>query len=517
LEAERNAASVSFLSNVLRHGSYSVASGLIGAVGSFAATVIVARLLGVEGTAAVAMALWLVFLTTAVSDVGITGTLSRFVAEYAEGDGPGTAPLFAAYLLRLLLLAIAGGLILTAGILWLYWGDIVTKYAAGQEQALVFCGLVLCCFVVHMLFAFAFQFLRGLRQFKTITYFALAGSVLQIVGVAAGSLYYGVNGALVGYIVFSLPMIFGLRRVPLFGASPRPEAARTMRHYGLTLYFAFLFSPLLWVRADLLIVDQAVGEQGVGLFAAAGTIAALLLHVCSTLCHALLPNIVHVAKSDRAAFERASRIAVRLTLALLLPACLIAAAAAPEALTTVFGAAFAEGGWTAAILCLAGTGSALTLVIANIIGAGTSNIVLARNGVIGALVTVASGTVLALAFGLIGAALGRLFSQAVIAGLNVRSANRQVAGLVTFGWLVRILLASALGGLATEAVGWWLGGGFAALFLSLAVGGLVYLCALLPLLPLGPGERELVLERIETLPNPFKAPAAWLLSMGRKA
>lgn len=506
---------MSFLATILKHGSHSLASGLSSAVGAFAASVIVARLLGVEGTAAVAMGLWLVFLTITLADVGINGSLVRFAAECPQEDGGQAARKLAAYGMRILLRAIVAGLLLTALILWFYWGDIQSKYAADRQEGLIFCALIMTCFVVHMLFAFAFQFLRGTRSFSSITRYSLLGTGCQIVAVTLGSTYYGANGALAGYIVVSLPMLFTLRKIPFAGPVERPVAIDRMRRYAGTFYLATLFSPLLWVRADLLIVDQVLGAVAVGLFAAAGTIAALLLGVCAMVCHALLPNIVHAGKDDAERFEQASRIAVRLALVLLVPACLIAAAAAPEAITAIFGRDFAEGGVAANILCIAGLGSILTLVISNVLGAGDSNSVVARNGAIGAVVTVVSGTVLATLFGLIGAALGRLFSQVVIGLLNVRSANRKISGLVPASWVFRILVAGAIGAFVTEAAGWWLGGSLPAIFLSLAAGGVTYLLVILPLLPLSSEERGQLLTGLDAVPHAVRGPTRWLLSLGR--
>jgi O-antigen/teichoic acid export membrane protein len=501
---------VNFFSNLLKHASQSVLTALIGAVGSFAAAVIIARLLGVEGTAAVTMALWIIFLTTTLADVGITGTLARFAAECPVDDGQQKARLLASYALRLLYRAILGGLLLTAAVLWLYWGDILSKYAEGPAEALVFSALVLGCFVVHILSAFAYQFLRGMRAFGTVTLLAGIGSVLQIAGAVAGSLLYGANGALCSYILFSLPMILGLWRVRLTGPIEPPPEAPAMKSYAKSFYFAALFSPLLWVRADTLIVDQMVGAAAVGLFAAAGTIAALLLQVCQMICNALLPNIVHSARSGGSSFEDASRSAVRLALSLLLPACLISSAAAPEAVSAVFGPAFAGGRTTAAILCLAGLGSALTLVMASVLSADNGNAELARNGVAGAIITIAAGIALTSVFGLVGAALGRLLSQGIVGMLNVRSANRRVEGLVTWPWVIMITLAGLAGALVTEAVGWWLGSGLLALFLSLAAGGLVYLFAAAILLPLGSEERRRLLPALQRLPS-FCRPAFILL------
>ena len=506
---------MSFLSSILKHSSQSVAAGMIGAIGSFGASVIVARLLGVHGTATVAMALWIAFLTTTIADAGITGTLTRFVAERSRDAGAREARLLAAFALRAFLIAILAGLLLGAAFLWAYWNDIVEKYSEGQTEALVFCALVLTCFVVHMLHAFAYSFLRGQRAFKAITVFSLLGSCLQVAGVVIGSMVYGANGALAGYISASLPMLFGLRSVPLSGPIVPPTAIRRMRSYAGSFYLAVLFSPLLWVRADMLIVDQLLGARAVGLFAAAATVAALVLQVCQMICNALLPNIVHAASDDRAGFENASRTAARLSITLLIPACLIAAAAAPEAVRGIFGQEFADGGTAAAILCLAAVGSALTLIVASVLNADEANGALIRNGIIGALLTITSGIALVVAFGLVGAALGRLISQGIMGLLNVRSANRRVEHLVTAGWMVRIGLAATVGALVTEALGWWMPGGLPALMLSLIAGGVAYCLAAVILLPLADEERKRLLILLKDRPAMIRRPASWLLTVGR--
>jgi O-antigen/teichoic acid export membrane protein len=506
---------MSFLSSILKHSSQSVAAGMISAVGSFASSVLIARFLGVEGTATVSMALWIVFLTNIISDVGITGTLARHVAECTGPDGEADARRLASYGLRALFLAILAGQLLGGGFLWLYWDDIQTKYASGPHEALLFCVLIMICLAAHMLNSFAYQYLRGLREFRRITIYSLAGSVVQMLAVIAGSLAYGALGALSAYILFSLPMIFALRGVRLFGHIDVPPAAPRMRSYALSFYLAVLVSPLLWVRADLLIVDQILGAEAVGLFAAAATMAALLIHVCQMICNALLPNIVNSADGDRENFEKVSRIAVRLALTLLVPACLIAAAVAPETITAVFGPDFAAGRTTAAVLCLSTAGSALTLVMASVINAGDSNRALVLNGLAGAALTLVLGVGLVLALGLVGAALGRLAAQGIVGILNIGSANHKVRGLVTSGWLLRVMAAGLAGAAAAEGVGWIIGEGLVGVFLSLAAGGLAFLIAASLLLPLTSQERERLADLLAERPTILRRPANWLLSMGR--
>jgi hypothetical protein len=149
----------------------------------------------------------------------------------------------------------------------------------------------------------------------------------------------------------------------------------------------------------------------------------------------------------------------------------------------------------------------MTLVVGSVLSASNGNGALARNGAIGAALTVVGGTALASFLGLAGAALGRLVAQGVVGLLNVRSANRRVEQLVTWRWVLMILLAGLGGALTTEAVGWWLGAGALSLLASLVAGGLVYLLAAAVLLPLGREERRMMLPVLQKLPR-FLRPAA---------
>lgn len=62
------------------------AAGLLSLAAGFGATVIVARVLGVEGTGIVAFALYIMVLATAVSDGGMPQTVLRFAAGNTDFD-----------------------------------------------------------------------------------------------------------------------------------------------------------------------------------------------------------------------------------------------------------------------------------------------------------------------------------------------------------------------------------------------------------------------------------------------
>ncbi|GFO82363.1 MAG: hypothetical protein A49_19900 [Methyloceanibacter sp.] len=66
------------------------AAGILSLAAGFGASVIVARLLGVEGSGLVAFALYFMWLSTAVSDGGMSQTVLRFIAGDVAMDGTGS-------------------------------------------------------------------------------------------------------------------------------------------------------------------------------------------------------------------------------------------------------------------------------------------------------------------------------------------------------------------------------------------------------------------------------------------
>lgn len=440
---------MSLVERLIRNASFSVLAGLTSAVGAFVSAAIVARTLGVNGTASVAIALWIVFLVVTLSDVGVTASLARFMPSEAEAGSKDRLRTFVWSRFRYLLMFMGAGLLLLAVALSFYWSNIVQNYASSSQEAYLICGLIALCFVVHMLFAFSYQYLRGSSNFRAISGHTLSGSILQVGGVWFGSQQFGVVGALGAYLLASLPMLWVLSRLRGTHDAPRPKLALAVRRYAISFYFAALLSPLLWVRADLFLVDQIASARAVGLFAAASTFAALLIQVCQMICNALLPSILQAAADDPKSLPEISQTTTRFGMFILLPACFIGAALAPNATQLVYGAAFREAGPTAALLGCAAAASAITLVLTGVLNAADANRALVKSGIVGAVLTVLLGISLISHFGLIGAALGRIGAQTVVAALNIIEANRVLPNLIRLGWFSRYLGASLIAGGST--------------------------------------------------------------------
>ena len=502
---------MSLFARILKNSSQSVLSGVAGAVGSFAAAAVVARTLGVAGTASVGMALWIVFVTTTLADIGITGALSRFVSVPVGEEEPDRQKILLWWAFKVFAVAIVAGLTLTGLFLWLYWGDILSKYATSPAEARNYAIAVLACFVVHMLFAYCYQMLRGLRAFNTLTRTSLIGTVCQITVVILGSRWFGVVGAIAAYITYSLPLLWSLTRVRPTKLKPSPHDRARMRGYALTFYGSALFSPLLWVRFDVIVVDQLQGAQAVGLFIAAATIAALLLGLSQMICNALLPNIVHAATDGEDALRRASSTAVRFALFLLLPMGLIGAAAAPQIIKIVYGAAFVPAAAASVLLCLAAAASMITLVISAPLNAADANTALARSGIVGAVLTVGLGVPLIWYGGIIGAGVARLLAQSTVAMLNIAALNRRLKGVVRLAWLLPMMLSAAGAALIMFGVN-QLGLGLGYLVLGGGLACLAYAGLSLFTLKLAANELGAAAMVVERLPGPLSGFGTRLLT-----
>src|SRR4051812_27196884 len=85
-----------------RNTLFSTIAGLCYSIGAFLTSIIVARVLGGEGAGVVGLAIWILTLTVAVSDIGIYSSLTRFLPELTHSGNRLQAFQLSSFLLRLL-------------------------------------------------------------------------------------------------------------------------------------------------------------------------------------------------------------------------------------------------------------------------------------------------------------------------------------------------------------------------------------------------------------------------------
>lgn len=485
--------------SIMRNSTLGMVSGLSMSVAGFACSVLVARMLGVGASGSIAMALWIVSAAVMVHEIGLGGTLARFLPE-TRNDPQARKNILGA-LLRTFILAIMVGLAVVATGLWFYWPVVLKSHMASSAQATVFCALILLCFICHMFCAFAYHYMRGTDQFRGIAICSLIGAVSQVGVVVVGGFFFEINGALAGYVVGSAPMALIVLRLRPRGRVDREMRRRLMR-FSWTLWVAALLSPLVWTRLDLLLVERLLDIHSVGLFAVAATLSALLIQLCMMVCSAVVP---HLAAADPTHRLETSRTVIKCVLALLMPATLGAAAIAPILLPMIYGPDFAAAGLTARLLAMAAVGSVVTMTLSNIMNLLERNGRLILGGAVGAVGTIGFGLLLIPLHGILGAALARLIAQTLVAGITIGQLNRLQPGTVQGGWFSALLLSSLLS--ASSAAGvlaLWPGG--AGMGLAILTGGVVHAIIAKAIVPLTPTEHEWLRDFLQRRAAALKLP-----------
>lgn len=191
-----------------RNSALNAIAGVCTTLSGFLASIMVARLLGVEGTGVYAFATWLVTVAVMLSDVGVPGSLSRYLPElHARGEHKAaeglTDFLFRRFVGALLMVLFA----FFAYAAWLY----LTNGSGGLEITAanyrvdpLFWGLVGVSFLVQALASCLNGYLKGMQDFAAMARLAVLSAALQLGTTLAGAVAFGITGALIGAIAGSL-------------------------------------------------------------------------------------------------------------------------------------------------------------------------------------------------------------------------------------------------------------------------------------------------------------------------
>jgi len=330
-------------------------AGLGSLVAGLVSTVLIARILGADGTGSTAFALWLVFSATALADRGTPSILLRYLAR--EGDtgssGGGLARALYPRFLWPMLAVIAGFVIyavragltetLEAGLLWAITAVIFLVYANGN---------------------LAIGAARGLNRFPEIARYTALGCLLQIPAVAAGAYLFGVPGAMLGYLVRHLPQGLAIRKY----LKVNPGVAQTtvtdqMRRYGRNTWISGALNVFVRTRIEFLFIGWFFTITEVGYFAAGMTFNSLIIQFAMYMLAGITPGFgrLHDTGKD-AQFALTYQRALRWMSLILMPACFGGAAIMPALLPLMFGSDFVPAVQMSVVLTLFTIPQALTLI-----------------------------------------------------------------------------------------------------------------------------------------------------------
>lgn len=477
--------------SIVVKSALNAAAGLSLLLVGFICSVVVARVLGPEANGVIAFSLWLTLTASLVAELGTGVTLMRLLPQL-KGDGFSETERrgFAARMLR----AIVGSTVLFV-ILYAVamWAAEQAHWAQNAPTVVIVTGLL---FFVQSIGSFSKNYLIGEQAMVTFFRMTAAAGGLQLTGVVLGTIFFGLEGALAGYICgHVIQFIYALNIL-----RTRPNACGVSTRYlvnsSFLLSVEFFLNALFLTRLEFFFLQQYQGIATVGLYAAASSLANLAIQLPVQLTGSLLPYYseqLHSQEGDKlppSVFEGVVRSLSYVTL----PMSFGLAAIAPRLVDLVLGPEYSASGQILATLALASPVYIFNLVC--------TQYLLSHDMVRQRVVILALGSALMTAclFVLIpwlggeGAAIARFIVFLVMSILMLRQMS---VGLSTRHLLLpvaRVALASA----ACAVVAWLVlyeVPGVVGLILAVTAGGATYAVSL-RLFRAVPADDRQVLERI---------------------
>jgi O-antigen/teichoic acid export membrane protein len=470
-------------SRFARNSAFATLAGIGAAFGSFLSSVIIARILGLEGSGTVAFALWIATLIATVADLGVNASLMRYLPELTARGEPEQARHLTAFLFRPLALASLVALAafaLYAARLWV--DDAIPEHGSDlashwREQPIMWLLIGVSC-TMQVLGSFAMGYLRGMQRFDRAASLTIITVVLHLGAVAAGSVAFGIVGALGGSCIGSIiPAAIALSLVHR-DVHLSDELKRRVMRYARYAWAGGLASAFVWSRGEVFFLDRSWGSEAVGLFTVALTFSNLAVQGPMLLTGGLLPYFSEsFGRNAIADIRDGYSAATRIMGFLVFPACFGLAAIMPAALPLIYGQAFVDAVPAAIVLVTASSFAAVASVGSNLVfGLDRSDFIFVA-GWAGAALSILAGLTLIPMFGVMGASWARAAIQMAMVALGMWFIVRRLKCRTPLSDLARLLIAAALCAIAARGCIVFLPG-IAALPVAILTGAIVYVAAI---------------------------------------
>jgi O-antigen/teichoic acid export membrane protein len=464
-----------------RQSALNFVAGIATTSSGFLSTILVARLLGVEGTGVVAFATWIITVTIVVTDLGLAGTLTRFLPElHARGDDQAASSL-TRYLLRRQLLILAGMLACFATYALVVLGReeaILPVQSDTYLRSVAFWAIVAAAAATQGLASFIYGFLKGTQSFSRLAAVAAIGGVLQIGTTLIGGSLFGVPGAMGAAVLGHIAAACLILTVRSRGGEVGAELKKRVNRFALASWANYIVAAFAWSRMELFFLERSWGSEATGLFSVSLTLANLATQTPLLLTGALLPYMAqHTFENGGQKARDAYVIGMRLMAFIIFPACFGTAAIAPTLLPLFFGPDFAPAVPTAVVLVSTAAFSASASVAVTYLFAVERTSVVLVTGLVGAGLSIVVGMVIVPVYGPMAAAIGRGAIQILIVAVAVLYIHNRLNCPAPYGALARLLAAAVLCGATASLVVWHVPGGVG-LAAAITAGACVYILAI---------------------------------------
>ena len=269
------------MQSILSASLFVSASGIMSLIAGFASSVIVARMLGAEGTGLTALALWVAITGSIIATRGIPAVVLRYIRR--QGEKVEARNGFTIYFYKRFIWPV----VLVSALFLPY--ALYTYQSAGTNTALVWvvAGLTSLAYGQgHFVMAAD----HGLGHYFGAAKKTVAGCILQVPVTIAGAFFFGPAGAMAGYLARHVPQAFGLSTYLTNGRPDKAEISDQMIRYGQSNWISIILDTLIKTRVEFLFLTFFFTVLQVGYFAAAVTFSSLILQLAMYLAAGLTPG-----------------------------------------------------------------------------------------------------------------------------------------------------------------------------------------------------------------------------------
>ncbi len=470
--------------------------------GRLIAQIIIARLLGPDGTGRIAYLVWLIEIANLLICFGLPSSLTRYLAELHGQRKGAQASRFAQWVfVRYLILAILGSAVV--GVFFVFSSQYVDSKSV--------LPLLMVLFLVRGLELINQADLTGRQQFDRLARVNIAAAVVLVIGVAAGTFWFGLTGVLYGYIAGALiPAVysFTILRGFAFRWQMAADLHRRVWKFSFHIWLAMLASTFVWSRMEIFFLERYWDVHEVAMFTVGLTFTVMIYQVAMMFSGAFMAHFAHLVGGDgHDVIRRQYQTATRLMALAIVPMAFGGAGIMPALLPLLFGADFAPAVPVAMVLT-ATSALAFSLIGSNLVYAKERSGFIAISGFAGAILSVAAGVWIVSRFGVWGAAWSRLFVQGSVVVATTWFIVRRLHCPCPLVALGRTAVAAGLCGLAAWCVIRLVPHPISALALAVPTGIAVYALGVKFLRVLGPEEMRQLKRVAGRLPVTIHRPFA---------
>ncbi len=333
---------------VVRNSALNAAAGMTMLITGFISSIIVARLLGPEANGVIAFCVWLATTGGLVAELGTGVSLLRLLPQLRmNGHDTAKRLQFASWLARPVAF-VTLAMVLAYGLIFFFFKDVHWFDDAPEVTS-----IVAALFIVQSVGSFSKNFLVGEQRLGALFKISGASAVLQLTVITLGALFYGVTGALLGYLAGQTILFAHTLKILM----NRPDGCgidlRGLINSSSFVIVEYIITAIFLTRPEILFLQQLSDVETVGFYAVAISLANMALQLPIQLSGSLVPYFSsQLSANDGKLPDAAFETVIRSFAFLAMPMSFGLAAIAPPLVTAVYGDAFVTSGVIVSILAL---------------------------------------------------------------------------------------------------------------------------------------------------------------------